>query len=156
LVADGQGRAVAGVLFGAAAWQCAERDRYIGWDAPTRGRHLHLLTNNTRLLIPPWVRVPHLASHLWSRLARRVSPDWQAKYGHPIDLLETFVEPDRFAGTCYQAAGWVYVGQTQGRSRQDHADGTHQQVPRKDVYLYPLHPRFRERLQGLTVPATPT
>jgi hypothetical protein len=155
LATDPQGRPLAGVLFGAAAWQCVERDRYIGWDAATRSRHLPLLANNTRFLIPPWVRVPQLASHLLSRIARCVSPDWQAKYGHPIHLLETFVDTDRFAGTCYQAAGWIYVGQTQGRSRQDHADGTQLQVPRKAIYLYPLHPRFRERLQGSPAPPNP-
>jgi hypothetical protein len=156
LVTDRQGREIAAVLFGAAAWQCAPRDDYIGWTAPTRCQHLHLLANNTRLLIPPWVQTPHLASHLLSRLVRRVSPDWQAKYGHPVELLETFVEPDRFAGTAYQAAGWVYVGHTQGRSRQDQADGTRHWVPRKAIYLYPVHPRFRERLQGPTAPSTPT
>ena len=159
LVCDGRGRPLACVLFGAAAWQCADRDRYIGWDAATRAQGLHLLTNNTRFLIPSWVRVGHLASHLLSRLAQGLSQHWQAKYGHPIYLLETFVERDRFAGTCYQAANWVRVGQTQGRSRQDRTDGTWHQVPIKDVYLYPLHPRFRELLRGTpptrTVPNPP-
>jgi hypothetical protein len=104
LVTDRQGRPLACVLFGAAAWQCAERDRYIGWDAATRGQQLHLIANNTRFLIPAWVRVPHLASHVLSRIARRLSRDWQAKYSHPIVLLETFVQRDRFGGTCYRAA----------------------------------------------------
>ena len=148
LVRDRQGRLVACVLFGAAAWQCAERDRWIGWAAARRAQQLHLLTNNTRFLILPWVRVPHLASHVLSRIARRLSRDWQAKYGHPIYLLETFVERERFAGTCYQAANWRHVGQTKGRSRQDRAEGGRKQVPIKDIYLYPLHPRFREQLQG--------
>jgi hypothetical protein len=149
LVEDNQGRPLACALFGAAAWQCADRDRYIGWDAAARAQHLHLVTNNTRLLIVPWVKVPHLASHLLSRLARCLNRDWQAKYGHPIYLLETFVERDRFVGTCYQAANWVRVGQTKGRSRQDRADGRHHQVPVKEIYLYPLHPHFRRWLQGL-------
>lgn len=149
LVRDQHGRPLACALFGAAAWQCADRDRHIGWDAAARTRHLHLVTNNTRLLLVPWVKVPHLASHLLGRLARRLSRDWQAKYGHPIYLLETFVEQGRFAGTCYRAANWVRVGQTKGRSRQDRSDGRHHQVPVKDIYLYPLHPRFRRGLQGL-------
>jgi hypothetical protein len=155
LVCDGEARPLACVLFGAAAWQCADRDRYIGWSSPRRAQHLHLLTNNTRFLIPTWVRVPLLASHVLSRVLRRLSRDWQRKYGHPIYLLETFVEVPRFAGTSYQAANWVRVGQTKGRSRQDRPDGTWQQVPIKDVYVYPLHPRFRERLQGLSDPPHP-
>lgn len=155
LVADAQGRVVACVLFGAAAWQCADRDHWIGWSAAQRVARLPLLTNNTRFLILPWVQVPGLASHLLSRLAVRVSRDWQAKYGHPVHLLETFVERDRFRGTCYRAANWICVGQTKGRSRQDRADGQRQQVPIKAVYLYPLHPRFRERLRGPTTNPNP-
>jgi hypothetical protein len=148
LARDAQGRPVACVLFGAAAWQCADRDRYIGWDAPTRQQQLHLLANNSRFMILPWVHVPRLASHLWSQLAGRLSGDWQAKYGHPIHLLESFVQPDRFAGTAYQSATWVRVGQTKGRSRQDRPEGWRYQLPIKDIYLCPLHPRFRELLQG--------
>lgn len=155
VVSDRQGRTLACVLFGAAAWQCADRDRYVGWDASTRAQRLHLLTNNTRFLIPAWVQVRHLASHVLSRIARRLSSDWQGKYGHPIYLLETFVERDRFLGACYQAANWVRVGQTQGRSRQDRPDGTHYQVPIKDVYLRPLHPQFRELLRGTLPPLHP-
>jgi hypothetical protein len=98
--------------------------------------------------------VPHLASHVLSRIAQALSGDWQAKYGHPIYLLESFVECDRFAGTAYRAANWVHVGQTKGRTRQDQADGTWHQAPIKDVYLYPLHRRFRECLQGNTAPPT--
>jgi Domain of unknown function (DUF4338) len=145
---DAQGRPLACVLFGAAAWQCADRDRYIGWDAPTRQQQLHLLANNSRFLILPWVHVPQLASHLWRQLAGRLSGDWQGKYGHPIHLLESFVQPDRFAGAAYQSANWVRVGQTKGRSRQDRPDGLRYQLPIKDIYLCPLHPRFRELLQG--------
>ena len=149
LVSDRHGRPVGCVLFGAAAWQCADRDEYIGWDAATRGQGLHLIANNTRFLIPAWVRVPSLASHLLSRVARRLSRDWQDKYGHPIYLLETFVERDRFAGSCYRAANWQCVGQTKGRSRQNRPDGRPYRLPIKDVYLYPLHPHFRPRLAGL-------
>jgi len=152
LVCDCHGRPLACVLFGSAAWQCVDRDRYVGWDSPTRSQRLHLLTNNTRFLIPCWVRVRHLASHILSRITKGLSDQWQGKYGHPIYLLETFVERDRFVGTSYQAANWVRVGQTKGRSRQDRADGTHHQVPIKDVYLCPLHPRFREFLRGTLPP----
>ena len=148
LVSDRQGRPVACVLFGAAAWQCADRDEYIGWSAAQRGQGLHLMANNTRFLIPAWVRVPYLASHLLSCVARRLSRDWQTKYGHPIHLLETFVERERFAGSCHRAANWQRVGQTKGRSRQNRPDGRRYRLPIKDVYLYALHPRFRQKLQG--------
>ncbi len=107
LVYERRGRPLAGLVFGAAAWRCQPRDAFIGWTAPARREHLQLLTNNTRFLILPWVRVPQLASHVLTLVTRRLSPDWQAKYGHPIHLLETFVERDRFAGTCYRAAGWL-------------------------------------------------
>jgi hypothetical protein len=153
LVRDAQARPLACVLFGAAAWQCAARDRYIGWDSSRRAQHLPCLANNTRFLILPWVRVEHLASHLLARIARRLSGDWQAKYGHPIYLLETFVQGDRFTGAAYRAANWVRVGQTQGRTRQDRPDGTWYQTAIKDVYLYPLHRRFRQYLQGQTSPS---
>jgi len=152
LVRECHGRPVACLLFGAAAWQCADRDGHIGWDAATRTERLHLLTNNTRFLILPWVRVPHLASHVLSRVVRRVGSDWQRKYGHPIYLLETFIERDRFAGTCYRAANWLRVGQTKGRTRQDSPEGKRQQAAIKEIYLYPLHPRFAERLRGSPSP----
>jgi len=155
LVSDHQGRPLACVLFSAAAWQCADRDEYIGWDAATRGQGLHLIANNSRFLIAPWVRVPSLASHLLSRIARRLSRDWQRKYGHPIYLLETFVQRDRFAGSCYQAANWRRVGQTKGRSRQNRPDGQRYRLPIKDVYLYPLHSRFEQRLQGDSLNPSP-
>jgi hypothetical protein len=148
LICDGQGRPLACLLFGAAAWQCADRDHYLGWDPRQRAQNLHLLANNTRFLIPPGVGVKHLASSVLGQVSRRLSRDWQGKYGHPIYLLETFVERDRFTGGCYRAAHWRRVGQTKGRSRQDRPEGTWRQVPLKDVYLYPLDPRFRQRLQG--------
>lgn len=134
------------LLFGAAAWKIAPRDTFIGWDAERRKRQLHLLTNNMRFLILPWIRVPHLASYLLGLIARRIAADWLKKYGHPIYLLETFVEQERFNGTCYQAANWRYVGQTTGRTRNDRYNSIH--VPMKDVYLYPLTPDFREVLQA--------
>lgn len=98
------------LLFGAAAWNIAPRDRFIGWDAETRKRNLHLVTNNMRFLILPWIGVPHLASQLLGQVARRICADWLNKYGHPIYVLEIFVEHQRFSGTCYQAANWRYVG----------------------------------------------
>lgn len=144
LVRDRHGRDVACLLFGAAAWKAATRDRFIGWNDQVRAKRLNWTTNNTRFLILPWVRVPHLASHLLARTLRRLSADWQAKYGHPIYLVETFVDRSRFKGTCYRAANWICVGQTQGRSRQDRDRIL--SVPVKDVYLYPLISDFREKL----------
>lgn len=144
LARDRQGNPLACVLFGAAAWQCRARDEHIGWDAPTRGRRLCYVANNTRFLILPWVRVPHLASHLLGRITRRLSADWQHKYGHPIYLLETFVDTSRFPGTCYRAANWRPVGQTTGRTRQNKTMVA--QAPPKAVWLYPLRPDFRQAL----------
>ena len=145
LVRDRQGRPVACVLFGSAAWKCAARDAFIGWDRPTRERNLQRLTNNTRFLIPAWVQVPHLASHVLGLIARRIRADWQAKYGHPVHALETFVDR-RFRGTCYRAANWRRVGQTQGRTRNDRKHRIQASI--KDVYLYPLVKDFREALRA--------
>ena len=156
LVDDTQARPLACVLFGAAAWQCAARDRYIGWDSWMRAQHLHLVANNTRFLILPWVDVAHLAGHVLGRITQRLSADWQAKYGHPIYLLESFVQADRFTGTAYRAANWVRVGQTKGRTRQDRPDGTRHQAAIKDVYLFPLHRRFHQHLQGQPTPSKAT
>lgn len=135
------------LLFGAAAWQCAPRDRWIGWSAAQRAQGLPGIANNSRFLILPFVVVPHLASHLLGQVAQRIAGDWQRRYGHPIYLLETFVQPDRFRGTCYQAANWIHVGQTTGRTRQNqrHRDNA-VHGPIKDIYLYPLRPDARHRL----------
>ena len=146
LIRDRHGRDLACVLFGAAAWRIRPRDEWIGWEEMTRASHLSQVTNNTRFLILPWVRVPHLASHILGKIVRRVSGDWQTKYGHPVHLLETFVDRSRFKGTCYSAANWICVGPTQGRSRQDRTRSLN--VPVKDVYLYPLTSDFRERLHA--------
>jgi hypothetical protein len=108
----------------------------LGWDEPSRRQHLHLLANNTRFLVLPWVRVPHLASHVLGQVARRIDADWHTKYGHGLQWLESFVERAHFAGSCYRAANWRCVGQTAGRSRQDR-DHT-RAVPLKDIYLYRL------------------
>lgn len=136
LATDREGRDVGCLLFGAAAWRCAPRDQRLGWSADQRRSRRERITNNTRFLILPWVRVPHLASHLLGAVARRIRRDWQAKYGHDLDWLESFVDRERFRGSCYRAANWECVGQTQGRSRQDRDHKL--SVPIKDVYLYPL------------------
>lgn len=136
LAIDAQGREVACLLFGAAAWRCGARDRYLGWGQAQRRAELPRVANNTRFLILPWVRVPHLASHLLGQVTRRIDGDWQARYGHGLDWLETFVEVGRFAGTCYRAANWQRIGLTRGRSRQDRDHRL--QVPVKAVYLYRL------------------
>jgi len=144
LVGDRVGRPLGCALFGSAAWKCAARDAWIGWDRSARERNLGLLTNNTRFLVLPWVTVPHLASHLLGLIARRIRVDWQAKYGHPVHALETFVDRSRFAGTCYRAANWVRLGETQGRTRNDGKRRIRASV--KDVYLYPLIKDFRREL----------
>lgn len=136
LVRDRQGRPLVAVLFGAPAWKCAARDRLIGWSPDQRRRNLQRITNNTRFLVLPWVRVPQLASWTLSRVLRRLSADWQSKYGHGIDLVESFVQRDRFRGTVYRAGNWIWAGTTTGRTRQDCSHTI--QKPLKDVYLYPL------------------
>jgi hypothetical protein len=141
LARDAQGRDLACLLFGAPAWRCAARDREVGWSAAERPARLAEVANNTRFLILPWVEVPHLASHLLGVVARRIDADWRDKYGHGLRWLETFVERDRFRGTCYRAANWRCVGQTRGRSRQDRHHGL--SVPIKDIYLYRLRGHAR-------------
>jgi hypothetical protein len=136
LAQDVRGRDVACLLFGAAAWKCAPRDRHLGLTESQRRAGLQMVANNTRFLILPWVRVPGLASHVLGQVARRIDADWKAKYGHGLQWLETFVERDRFAGTCYRAANWECVGQTTGRSCEDRHHTL--QVPVKDVYVYRL------------------
>jgi hypothetical protein len=145
LVQDRQGRDLACLLFGAAAWRAAARDKFLGWDESQKAVGLSRVANNTRFLVLPWVKVRGLASHVLSRLARRLSEDWQFKYGHPIYLLESFVDCTRFRGTCYRAANWQCVGQTRGRGRQGR---DHQRLTAtvKDIYLYPLHRQFRRKL----------
>jgi hypothetical protein len=137
LVCDREGRDVACLLFGAAAWRCAPRDRHLGWDGAERAARLSEIANNTRFLVLPWLRVPQLASHVLGLVARRIDRDWRHKYGHGLRWLETFVERERFRGTCYRAANWRCVGQTTGRSRQDRDQRL--RVPVKDIYLYPLN-----------------
>ncbi len=144
MVYSRDGQPLSCLLFGSAAWSCRERDTFIGWSKEERIRGLSYLTNNTRFLIHPWVRVPYLASHILSLVTQRVSADWQVKYGHPVYCLETFVERDRFRGSSYRAANWVRVGSTTGRGR----DGGHKHAvsPIKDIYLYPLLKNFKKTL----------
>ncbi len=143
-VTDDSGRLLACLLFGSPAWKCHARDEWIGWSPEQRQQHLHLVTNNTRFLILPFVRVPHLASWILGQVLRRLSGDWERKYGHGIVVVETFVESERFAGTSYKAANWIRLGSTTGRSRQDRKHSL--KVPVKDVYLYPLRRSYREEL----------
>jgi len=139
-------------MFGSAAWKCGPRDAYVGWTAAQREGALRYMTNNSRFLIFPWVRVPHLASHILSLVCRRISSDWMAKYGHPLHMLETFVDCGRFRGTCYKAANWKLVGKTTGRGRNS---TTHTAtLPVKDIYVYPLHTRALETLRGAAATET--
>jgi hypothetical protein len=132
------------LLFGAAAWKTDPRDRFIGWGQNARERNLYLIANNHRYLIFPWVRVKFLASHILSLIVKRLSDDWLAKYHHKIVLAETFVECDRFSGTCYKAAGWKNVGETKGRGKDDRKN--QQRFPIKHVMVYPLCKDFRSHL----------
>ncbi|MAF57352.1 MAG: hypothetical protein CMK03_05410 [Ponticaulis sp.] len=144
LATSGSGRPLGCLLFGAAAWKVADRDRFIGWDEQQRRRGLVRITGNTRFLILPWVRVKCLASHLLGLALRRLNTDWRQRYGHGVELVETFVDRSRFRGTCYRAANWVRVGRTTGRTRQDSRHRI--RVPHKDVYVYALNRHFRRRL----------
>ena len=145
-VRQGDDRLLAGLWFGSAAWKCGDRDRFIGWTAGQREANLWRITNNVRFLILPWVRVAHLGSWILGQVLRRLSADWQRKYGHGITLVESFVERGRFRGTVYRAANWQRIGETQGRTRQDRYHGV--QVPVKDIYVYPLQANFRQVLDG--------
>jgi hypothetical protein len=138
------GGVLGAIGFGAAAWKVAVRDRWIGWDAPCREAHLGRVLNNARFLLLPWVRVKNLASKVLALAAARIPKDFAARYGERVVLLETFVERPRFAGTCYRAANWHYLGETTGRGKCDRA---HQAaLPRKGVYVYPLTAGFRAAL----------
>ena len=141
-------RPVACLSWSSAPRQLGLRDEFIGGSKEQSRRHLHLIAYNTRFLIPPWIGVPHLASHVLGRIARRISADWQNAYGHRICLLESFVDTERFRGACYQAANWTCVGQSSGR-------GTKAPTPRrtcsiKQLWVYPLSPHFRQDLLGAT------
>jgi hypothetical protein len=144
-------RPVACMAWSSGPWHMGPRDRFIGWTPAVRRRNLHLLAYNTRFLILPWVRVPHLASHILGRIARMISADWQRLYGHPVHYLETFVDQERFHGTCYRAANWLHLGQTTGRGIKEKTRKVTRSI--KDVLGYPLSKDFRAKL--CEVPAPP-
>ena len=133
------------LLLTSAAWRMAPRDQWIGWDDRTRAARLPLVVNNSRFLILPWVRIPSLASHLLALLARQLPVDWQAHYQVRPLLLETLVDPLRFAGTCYRAANWIELGATQGRGRMDRSGQAQGRAPKR-IFVYPLAPHTRQRL----------
>lgn len=137
-------RCLCAIGFSAAAWKVQPRDAWIGWSSESRKQNLHRVVNNSRFLILPWVRCKLLASKILSLCAQRLPDEWQDIYGYRPVLLETFVEKDRFAGTCYKAANWSCVGSTQGRGKLDRLH--EHKLPVKDIYLYPLDKRFRRFL----------
>jgi hypothetical protein len=141
-----QGRPIACAAWSSAPRHLGSRDRYIGWSGEARRRNIRFIAYNTRFLILPWVRVKHLASHILGRMAMRISDDWCRMYGHPIYFLETFVDPDRFRGTCYRAANWVLLGKTTGRGKQSNSYVPNRTI--KEVLGYPVTKRFRELLGG--------
>lgn len=140
-----QQRPVACFAWSSSSPPLAPRDRYIGWSAKAKAQNIHLLAYNTRFLILPWVQVRHLASHVLGLMTRQLSWHWEQVYGHPIYLAETFVDRERFAGTCYRAANWIYLGQTTGRGK-DAPTGAATRS-KKDVLVLPLTKRFRQLLQ---------
>lgn len=132
--------------FSAAAWQTAPRDQFIGWNHEQRKKNLHLITNNARFLILPWIKSKNLASKILSLSARYLLDDWEKKYNIRPVLLESFVEKKRFTGTCYKAANWRLCGQTKGRGKL--GPSGKMSVPIKDVWLYPLDKKFRNILKN--------
>ena len=140
-----QGRPIVCLAWSSAPRHLGSRDGYIGWSAEARRRNIRFLAYNTRFLILPWVRVEHLASHILGRMAAEISEDWQRMYGHPIYFLETFVDPERFRGTCYRAANWVVMGKTTGRGKQSNSYVPNRSI--KEILGYPLTRRFRELLE---------
>jgi len=138
------GRPVACFAWSSAPRHLEPRDRFLGWSIEARRANIGYLAYNTRFLILPWVEVPRLASRLLGMMMRRLSADWRRLYGHPIYFAETFVDPERFRGTCYRAANWIPLGVTSGRGKDDQTHRPNRS--RKEVFGYPLHPRFRELL----------
>ena len=131
---------LAALGFGAAAWKVAPRDRFIGWKPEDREKNLHIIVNNARFLILPWVTSRNLASRILAGVAKKLPADWQVRYGYRPLLLETFVEVERFTGACYRAANWLHLGQTQGRGKLDRYNL--QRLPKKHIHVYPLHKKF--------------
>ena len=142
-----QGRPVACMAWSSAPRHIGSRDRYIGWSAEARRRNIRFIAYNTRFLILPWVRIPHLASHILGRVTRALSGDWERMYGHPVYFAETFIDPGRFRGTCYRAANWQLLGLTTGRGKNDQTNKPNR--PIKEVLGWPLTRRFREYLAQL-------
>jgi hypothetical protein len=143
-----EGRPLACMGWSSAPRHIGARDSYLGWTKQERIANLHKIAINTRFLIPPWVRVPYLASHFLGQMARRISSDWERVYCHPIAWLETFVDPERgFTGACYKAANWRYLGLTTGRGKNDNSGKPNRSL--KYVFGYPLAKDFRERLYGV-------
>lgn len=142
-----QGRPIACMAWSSAPRHLGSRDRFIGWSGEARRRNIRYLAYNTRFLILPWVAVPHLASHILGRMSRQISQDWERIYGHPIYLLETFIDPERFRGTCYRAANWILLGRTTGRGKDDQTHRPNRSI--KEVFALPLHRRFHELLQNM-------
>ena len=143
-------RPVACLGWSSIPWHIGPRDKFIGWSAAVRRQNLHLAVYNTRFLILPWVKVKHLASHILALAMRTISADWQRAYNHPVYYLESFVDTERFAGTCYKAANWKCLGQTTGRGIKDKKHIV--SLSRKDVLGYPLTKDFREKLCQVNVP----
>jgi hypothetical protein len=141
-----QDRPLACLAWSSAPRHLGSRDRYIGWSGEARRRNIRFIAYNTRFLILPWVGVPNLASYILSRMAGRLSADWERAYGHPIYFLETFVDPERFRGTCYRAANWVLLGRTTGRGKDDQTNRPNRSI--KEVLGYPLTRRFRQLLES--------
>ena len=139
-------RVLAALAWSSAAHGLSCRDRFIGWSPATRRQNRHLLAYNSRFLIPPWIRVPHLASHVLGRMVRQLSRDWERMYHHPIYFVETFVEPARHRGSCYLVANWIILGETSGRGHRCPTQQANRPV--KLVLGYALVKRFRELLQG--------
>jgi Druantia protein DruA len=133
------------LLWSSPAWKMAARDDWISWNAEQRVRNLQLIVNNSRFLVLPWVHVRGLASKILGRCARQLPHDWELHYGYRPLLLETLVDACRFRGTCYRAANWIHIGQTQGRGRMDSEHRAHGLIP-KDIYLYPLCSNVRKQL----------
>jgi hypothetical protein len=139
-----QGRPIACLAWSSAPRHLGSRDRYIGWSAEARRRNIRFIAYNTRFLILPWVRVPHLASHILGCVAGALPADWERMYRHPVYFAETFIDPGRFRGTCYRAANWVLMGRTTGRGKASNSYTPNRSI--KEVLGYPLTPRFRELL----------
>lgn len=138
------GRTLALLGFGAAVWKTAPRDEFIGWTAEQRRRQIHLVVNNIRFLILPWIHSRNLASRILSMATRRLVDDWEHNYGYRPVLVETFVESRRFHGTSYKAANWLYLGETKGRGRL--APNKEARLPKKSVFVHPLVREFRLQL----------